>query len=1365
MGSPHLLVIVEEAASHYSSRTYSDMRCRFPNAAFLGVTVDPAFTRRLEERFGPLLYRYSWADACEDGLLRHFEYREVGFGEAEAALERRYISSFLTERVGEAAKWIAGEENGKDRCALLLCESSGAAMEYYNLLLPLMGSGRLRVCLAPRAPESQNRKARYAGLKNWNGEYFPGLVIASTPSLVRRPFQTVYLDKQVSRFELANICSLLMTNRESHQGPSVLVSFYPMKEKLENLLGMDIEDAAVPSGSHDALERFQETITGLLEEHRYEDVGAELGKMRRFYPQDEERLSAQLEFLFPQDMDQMQRRQYWERRRNKLAWQSDLWRLLSRDSSLEWKGCRIPEPSAVEEAEEEALPDAPAAASKETPQQRGARLEQAVKKLLRLLFELEDDGPLDCLRVQGGGLQFGFDVMLKYRDCRGVLSTSVIECKNYSDDVCLKDVSDKLVARQMANTKVDHWILISPYRKITNELREMAEKWKETDRWYPILDVQFWTPDEGIQELFGLFPELYQNFYNWTEQNNPSQWSGEKRDGIAAHWKSKLAPVPHLPLEWKDYLRKPEYLLTERETDPETARSYAQLYGCRAPMRLTDQDELPIEGLAEEYFFKWLQKPEEPCALLLGDFGDGKSFFTYVLARRLAEEFWVSPAAGWIPLRISLRELGDRHMDSRQVLRNRLNEFCDGIQSWNQVRGRYQFLIILDGLDEMSLGMNDTAVLDNLSALEELIEQFEGYKILVTSRKMVIYSDKVRKRILSALKKPEVLHLAPISRRDCVSFLERQADTPKRKRRLLKIQRTHDLLGLAEKPLFLSMILEQMDDDDIQAGDMFEIYNLYAQKVLARKFRHQLAMQGSYVEKEAFCGNLMNLLEDLAVYMQLTGKDSVSLEEFKEHIHKDSLVRLLWSCIGGTDEEEDANNRISNRSLLKYDRACPENRSFCHRSMKEYFVARGVVRRLCEEKDLVRELLMKSGLGYEICLFAGKALQKLPATHRGPAQKNLTELARETRGMHGHPRRKEFANLGANSVNLLHCGGFGLPGEDWSGLLLDSAALSGACLSGKNFSHCSMRFAHLDNADLTACDLRGCDFTGVQFEKSGRLRTFALDTHENILLACYQDGELRKWQTAGDGTQTAARLEPKKWIRLVVGSEGREGAAFPEGFQFWNRSAKAVRTAGYIAFRKGVRLLDAGSAGVLIRWGREALLLNAGGEVLCRQEVSGSTVYGALLSERAFVMWSAGRLQIVGEAADESCGLDLHDGQVTALCAAEAARNKKLILLGYEDGRVRRFTAAYGEDGGNWTIGPGADLLKCGNRIEDMAAYGAQELYVGTSSGAIIRYAASDRDELELVKTYRLELKCTGARIEGVWPPEQFEILRRAGAL
>ncbi len=99
---------------------------------------------------------------------------------------------------------------------------------------------------------------------------------------------------------------------------------------------------------------------------------------------------------------------------------SDLWCILSQDSACIWKETNnldtaVPEQNNPTENPEQSLAltqrsqPVPAAHIDETPQQRGARLEQAVYQLIRKLFELSDGIELKVLRRQRSGIQYGFD--------------------------------------------------------------------------------------------------------------------------------------------------------------------------------------------------------------------------------------------------------------------------------------------------------------------------------------------------------------------------------------------------------------------------------------------------------------------------------------------------------------------------------------------------------------------------------------------------------------------------------------------------------------------------------------------------------------------------------------------------------------------------------------------------------------------------------------------------------------------------------------------------------------------------------------------------------------------------------------------
>ena len=63
----------------------------------------------------------------------------------------------------------------------------------------------------------------------------------------------------------------------------------------------------------------------------------------------------------------------------------------------------------------------------------------------------------------------------------------------------------------------------------------------------------------------------------------------------------------------------------------------------------------------EDKIYRWLEEPvsQSPVLFLLGEFGSGKTFFTYVLTRKLVEKFRQSPKNGWIPIRFALKNIGE----------------------------------------------------------------------------------------------------------------------------------------------------------------------------------------------------------------------------------------------------------------------------------------------------------------------------------------------------------------------------------------------------------------------------------------------------------------------------------------------------------------------------------------------------------------------------------------------------------------------------------------------------------------------------------------------------------------------------------
>lgn len=1388
--SSRLLVVVEEIFYPYFSRTYGDMHARFPHAVFLGMTSYGQPSRQLRRVFGDPLYEYTFAQAYQDGLLRRVDYYCVNpwedGTEAAASEKRRKGYFFKTKEAYEKkarlmAEWT--QQTGSGTFALLLCNYPIDAAEFYWALKAFASEGKFEVYLHSSLSRNSSPYDQSMIPENsqWNGKRFHGIVIACRLDGENLPFDLLFLDQIVKSADrlLPVLTPLQRRGTQNETSKGILVDFCNDPDSINRLLTPDIpvyiqEKAAAPSTGdslteQEILEAGLQKLSKELFQYEFSAARETFLHLQETFPETTGQLAEELKFLFQPRMSQEKQMRYWKQHRRELEWKSSLWNLFSIHSK------NVIE-TGTEEADEEPESmtepmqeeEVSAVSSEENPQARGAALEEAVLELFRRIFDLDQDQSqlvLRELRRQTSGTQRGFDIKLTCQDSLGAMAVCMIECKNYQNGIIrLRDVAPKLAALQCGEEEADHWILISPNSRLSNELSEAAKKWKDSFLWEPIRDVQFWTQEEKVQELFALFPDLYTRFYGEWQDSPYKDWDAEKRKQVAENWRAKLAPVPLLPRNWREYLRDPGKLLTQCESDRDTCERYANLYENHVPMHLLDEEELPIEGTAEAYVQRWLAYPEKNCMLLLGDFGDGKTYFTYTLARRIAERFLASPKTGWIPLRFTLSDLRDRLMDCREFLRRRLQEFGGTLDEWNDIQRNHHFLIILDGLDEMSLGMDDTAVLENLGRLQEVMEQFKGHKFLITSRKMAVYADKIREQILECLNEPEILHLAPITQRDRLDFLVKYADTPKRKERLLKMQHTHDLLGLAAKPLFLEMLQVLLDDDDITALDAAGIYRQYTERVLARKFTMQLKLDRDYTHPKRVRANVVRLLENLALCLQQEGTDSISLEEFKRKIGQKNLAELLWSTIGTSDTDGDADNRMMNRSLLKYDRRDSKKACFCHRSMKEYFVARGLVHCLQETPEKGKRLLMECSFGYEILEFAGKAVLGSGIQEQRGLVQNLYTFAHETKGKAKDPLRESYQRLGTNSVNLLSYTGFGLEGKDWSGLLLDYVILSGMDLAGKDFSYSSMRYAHLENADLTDCNLRGCDFTGVQFEKSGQLAAFAADSKGGELLAFYKDGKIRKWGIADGSFCLLSDLKLGCSSRIVLLDGGCEGMVQSGYFQFWNRTAKMLLPAGGVFMHDHTRILDVGKTRVLF-WQKGKLCvaeLSTGRLLLQREEPE--DIRACFMEEGILAVHKKRQgIEIIdlSKAATVLC-LSLEEQPVTALCACAVSETEGFLVTGHKNGSVRSYYVKQERENGSWSYRLYAELPEGKESVSESAADEAGGIYTGDFSGRIVRYRKTDTGVLQQDQEYQLEIRCAGAEIDGVYPKEQYEILLQA---
>ena len=783
-----------------------------------------------------------------------------------------------------------------------------------------------------------------------------------------------------------------------------------------------------------------------------------------------------------------------------------LWRIASPDSPVHRRLIQVDisprerQPEPEETAPPESAPGQPVVAgrSRAHPQAEGARLEVAALDIFERLFRV-DDADVHRLRVelrqQQSGTQFGADIIFRAMAVNS-RSTCLVECKNYassSSGLPVSVVADKVLQAE-ANydaEPVDHWILISPELDPNNELDRLVKRWNSTQK-FPFM-VQIWSPQSGVRDLFAIVPEIYRGLYG-KDPPEPRPDPG----AVLAAFAERLLPPVRLPSRLARYMKDPSSFVEPNE------RAWLDQLGTQIKRFGFDEKGARLaRPLQDEVLSVLFDSPTgSNIALLLAEFGEGKSFFTVSLCARLQARYLRDPRAeSPIPIRLFLR--GYRHVSApADFLRTQLELIGLGMEEWSELRQR-NVLIVLDGLDEMSVRQDPATTRANLDKIGSLLEFFEGLPVVIASRPHFFSSGPDRERFYDRLRRPHVFRMGQPDRRDTIAHLRAYADSLALAAKLNKIKDLYDPIGLAGKVLFLEMIKTSLPDLPEDQFDELVLYETYVKGALRRKVE-LLRDPGSVLEDAQLLDQMEKLLEKVAVAIHISGEGSVDLRKFVAGYG--GAAQLLWRASQADavqSENEDASVRIGGRSLLR--RVDPEPRSdgeagwvvdFFHRSMKEYFVAKALRRALTAPDPFAaaRGLLLKTPIQPEILGFF-----KLLAGGDEDAATVLGALTHSARVGSGQDI------LGGGAISLYCAIGGQTKGSDWRSLQLDGALLARTNFSESDLRGSTLRGADLSSADLTGTDLRWSDLTDANLDAGGNIIALALDVTPHHYLCLTQE--------------------------------------------------------------------------------------------------------------------------------------------------------------------------------------------------------------------------------------------------------------------
>ena len=1020
-----------------------------------------------------------------------------------------------------------------------------------------------------------------------------------------------------------------------------------------------------------------------------------------------------------------------------------------------------------------------------SPQQSGALLEQATVDLFARFFAVEPDTILDRLRRQGAGTQFGHDIEAEWTVAGSPAVHCHVECKNLHRRVTVDDIAGKLAQQKYHHRgiQVDHWILISPHHDGANDLPGMLKAWDQQGE-YPF-SVQIWSPETRVRELFALEPAVYEAVYGRPPTREEVSASRDVADLI----RQRLAPRLRVDTVWRHYLKQPGAFCFVNED----SQHFDELYSRHLPLKAADGRGALLDGALMDQVIGWANNDATAMMLLLADFGEGKSVFTYCLMRRLSEEFRTAPDGALFPLRIPLREFREAG-SARGLLERRLAEIGATLADWRTLTKQVRTLVILDGFDEMSADLSPAVITANLRDIRSCLTEFSGSKVLVTSRQRVLGGSRDWKRTLDRLGQPQIMRIASGPRRERVRYLEQFATDDASVRVLGSLRSLYDPIGLAAKPLFLEMIKETLRDLPDDTFSETILYDTYINKSLRTKW-DLLVDPDEELTSDELIENLKEILEDVAVRLQETNGAYLYLRDYQDN-DRGKIAELLWKMRDqpvprepfSLAAQDDAANRVGIRSLLKAVPAPNAERwpvDFFHRSMREYFVARSIARSLITDERRARQILSAAPLLPEIAHFATTILRSRPNDAALAALEKLARSAATERG---------DAYLGGNAFTLLHGAGGLLAERDWSRLCLDYARLRGADLQGARFTGSSFRYANLDNANLEYAVLSGADLEGVRLEETSQvLAVTALNG--NLIIAAYEDRSLRKWRRrpgAGWESQIVAMLDHKADHLQVTplgrvlasgggmlsvldvtgdadGSDDSAGVGTSSGsgrvgeasviccaFRTSSRCRAAVIGARNVLFTE-----EAYAGQLLVTW-----LDIATPRVLSKLDVDETVTAWTQLDEVLFAFATPSTVQVVSLLGDDGCrAITVADPAVTCL-SVRADGDYALVAAGHHDGSVSLTQLSPAETGvvaPRWTRhlhdGPVTDILL---DAEEQVITGSTDRRVCVTPISAIRSDAPTPDAADsAVQSLHLTLRCKGVRFDGVRTEREQEKLRR----
>ncbi len=495
-----------------------------------------------------------------------------------------------------------------------------------------------------------------------------------------------------------------------------------------------------------------------------------------------------------------------------------------------------------------------------------------------------------------------------------------------------------------------------------------------------------------------------------------------------------------------------------------------------------------------------LEAPHPRFALVLGDFGAGKTFLLHELARRMVKEKHpltpVLVEMSRLEKQPTIKGLLAQHFANADVGRIDLDAF-----QYLLAEGR--IALLFDGFDELALRLTYDRALEHF---ETVVEAAKGNaKVVVTSRTQHFLTHQ-QLRLALATKAEQVpgyrlFQLEKFGEKQIRQFLGNLIASPdEAEERYRLLDEVKDLLGLSENPRMLGFIAKiapeklraaKAQSGEITAAKLYEI--LIAQWLDFEFARVNPRGAPSGISR----GTLRELVSKLAGVFWERNAKTLLLSDFTYLLLADDIEPAV------------VEHMVASGSLLVRD---AEGRfSFVHRSVMEWLVAEAAARELKEEGDtaVLGAGDMSELMADFLISLAGQdqadawAWKKARNAGEGAAKKNAAQVRKRIEVRAAAHGGAELVVLAAIDLRGQDFRGQDWSRVDWRGARLDGAdmrsatlieaklgvaSLVGAKLGRANLERADLGGADLSRADLSFARLLGADLTGAEHLEVKSLR-------------------------------------------------------------------------------------------------------------------------------------------------------------------------------------------------------------------------------------------------------------------------------------